>query len=80
MNNNPEDFKFEPFPGINTIWKAYNRTLGLKPNFDWLGTRTPDNQGNRPYQWKKWAEIDTIVQALRRGYVCLDLMEEIEGE
>ncbi len=61
-----------PAPGIDTLLKAFKRSVERYPNEPYLGTRDPNQEG-RPYIWKTWGEVDTLTTDLAYGKLSLPL-------
>jgi hypothetical protein len=64
-----------PYPGIDTIFKAFKRNVERIPNNDMLGTRAGDK-----YEWKTWAQVEERSRHISFGLKALDLAPEIEAE
>ena len=79
INKDQNDYKSQPEPGVDTIWKAFQTSLRQGPNKDFIGSRDPSTEG-RPYKWKTWRMVSDYVDRLAHGYVALNLMPETVGE
>ena len=79
MNKDQNTFLRTPYPEVTTIWNAFTRTAGRIPDLDFIGSRDPTQEG-APYVWKKWGQVETIVNELAAGFVKLNLMPETEDE
>ena len=55
-----------PDPDIDTLLKAFKRSVRRFPNNPFLGTRDESVEG-RPYKWRSWKEVDEITENLARG-------------
>lgn len=49
------------------------------PNNDWLASRDKSQEGS-PYVWKSFRQVEEIVDNLAKGYVALNLLDEVDGE
>lgn len=56
-----------PFPGVDTVWKAFQHSLQTHPDVAFIGSRDPAVEGH-PYKWKTWREVDAYVNELAAGY------------
>ena len=67
FNKDENDFKEIPYPGIDTIWKAFKNTVNRIPDEFFLGTRdyTVDKSG--PYVWKTWREVSIMADDYAKG-------------
>ena len=64
--NGTDDFTKVPFEGVDTLAKAFNRTVNKSGGNQFLGTRDPNQEG-RPYIWKTFKETDEISDNLVKG-------------
>lgn len=78
-NKDENDYKYQPAPGVETIWDAFMHSRGRLPDEGFLGSRDPSQDGS-PYVWKTWAQVETIVNQLAAGIAHLGLMPEVEEE
>ena len=79
--HNPDQntYKQEYHEGMDTIWKQFKMTSRKFPNNEWMASRDKSQEGS-PYVWKTFRQIEEIVDNLAKGYVALNLLEEIVGE
>lgn len=56
----------KPAEDVDTLYKAFKRSVTRFPNNNFLGTRD-EKQDGRPYVWKTWRECDTISTNLALG-------------
>ena len=66
---------FQPFAGVNTLYKAIMRNMEIMPNRDMIGTRVADR-----YEWITWRECLTLAEDFSHGVKALKLSPEIEAE
>ena len=66
---------FQPYPGVNTLYKAIMYNLDRMPNQDMLGTRLNDK-----YEWITWRECLTLAEDFSHGVKALKLSPEIGAE
>ena len=64
-----------PFPGIDTLYKAFKRNVQRIGNNDMLGTRV----GNE-YKWMTWNQVDDKCKHISFGINALDLAPDIHAE
>jgi len=75
-----KDLSSEPIPGINTIWKAFERSVKEFGNRPFLGTRrfiSKDRYGE--YLWKTYAQIYQEVRDFASAIISLDLCPQIQS-
>ena len=65
----------EPFPGVNTIFKAMQNNLLRFPDAPLLGTKVKGK-----YEWLTWTESMTIAEDFSAGMMKLDMVPEFEAE
>jgi long-chain acyl-CoA synthetase len=63
------------YDGVDTIVKAFNRTVERIPNNDLFGTRVGDK-----YEWLTFKETQDQVRALAHGLMALDLCPAVQNE
>jgi len=64
---------------MDTLWKQFKFTAKRFADRDWLGSRDKTQEGS-PYVWKTFGQVEKIVTNLAKGYVALNLLDELEGE
>jgi fructose-bisphosphate aldolase class 1 len=64
-----------PYPGIDTLLKAFKRQCNRIPDHEWLGTRTNDH-----YTWISFKQVQEYATKFAAGCMKLGLVPEIEGE
>jgi hypothetical protein len=62
----PEHFIDKPAEEIDTVLKAFKRSVSRFPDNNFLGTRDPTQEGS-PYVWKSWKQCDQITDNFARG-------------
>lgn len=79
--NNPDQNTFEEvyYEGCDSLLKLFRRTCRTLPNNEFLGTRDKKQEG-APYVWKTYRDVEQIADNLAKGYVALNLLDEVEGE
>jgi long-chain acyl-CoA synthetase len=55
--NGSDDFVRLPFEGVDTLLKAFKRTVNKSGGSQFLGTRDPNQEG-RPYVWRSFNDTD----------------------
>jgi long-subunit acyl-CoA synthetase (AMP-forming) len=70
-----DTLEVDPYPGVNTLFKAMERNLKRIPDHPWLGTRVGDL-----YEWMTWKESMDIAQNLSYGIMDLGLCPEVDAE
>ena len=62
-------------PEVDTILKAFIKTVEIKPDSEWLGTRVGD-----AYEWKTFKEVFDRAESLSLGFMEKNLCPVIEAE
>jgi hypothetical protein len=57
-----DELKCLPYPGIDTLLKAFNRNVKRIPHHEWLGTRV----GNE-YEWMTLKEVSDEAKLFAAG-------------
>jgi long-chain acyl-CoA synthetase len=65
--------------GVDTIAKAWRRTVGRIPDNHFLGTRDAATEG-KPYKWRTFAEVGKEVDILAKALNACELIPEVVGE
>ena len=52
-----------PADDVDTMLKAFKRSVRKFPNNNYLGTRDETQEG-RPYKWRTWREVDELTDQL----------------
>jgi len=74
---NADELNVEPYPGVNTIYKAVERRIN-KPNLKimpFMGTRI-----DKEYHWLNVSECHDIAKKFAAGAAHFDLNPEIDAE
>lgn len=79
-NKDENDFKWIPYEGVDTIWRAFKYQVTRIPNELFLGSRDYSQDESGPYVWKTWQEVDTLVENYARGMQKLNLLPVIDNE
>ena len=66
---------FEPFPGVNTLYKAMLRNIEIMPGADMIGSRIGDK-----YEWITWRECLTLAEDFGHGVKSMRLCGEVGAE
>ncbi len=66
-NKDENDFKVIPYPGIDTIWRAFKMQVQRIPDEPWLGSRNFKDDPAGPYEWKTWRKVDEMVEDCAKG-------------
>lgn len=76
-HDNPDldNLDFQPFPGVNTLYKAMKRNLETIPNEDMMGFRTGPT-----YEWNTWRELLSLAEDFSHGVKGLNLAPERTAE
>lgn len=74
-NADLDTLDFQPFPGVNTLYKGMMRNMERIPNHDMLGTRVGDT-----YEWNTWREVLSMAEDLSHGMMALELAPEVQAE
>ena len=64
-----------PFPGIDTLLKAFRRSVEKGPNNDFLGTRVEDH-----YEWMTYKEVYDMSEDFGFGMNALNLAPQVDAE
>jgi len=64
-----------PFPGVDTLLKAFERNCELTPNAEFLGTRTKDT-----YEWVTYKQVKKQAHNFAAGCVKLGLIPNVQAE
>ena len=64
-----------PFPGVDTLLKAFRRNVERIPNHDMMGT-----QVDGVYKWTSWAQAEERSKHISYGMRALDLAPDISAE
>lgn len=70
-----EDVETLPFKGVDTMLKAFRRTVQRIPNLEFMGTRDGDQ-----YKWITWKETAHTCEHFSYGLVALNLAPAVEAE
>ena len=70
-----DELKALPYPGIDTLYKAFYRRVNLFGNDPMMGWR----EGNA-YQWISFKEVAKIARTIAAGMMKLNLIPEVEAE
>jgi len=70
-----DELKDLPFPGVDTLLKAFQKNVKEMPEQELLGT----NNG-KSYDWLTFKQVDDIARDFAAGVMALDLAPEVEGE
>ena len=64
-----------PFPGVDTLYKAFKRNVQRIGNNQMLGTRVGD-----AYQWMTWKQVEDRARHISFGINALNLAPPIAAE
>ena len=64
-----------PYPGVDTMYKAFHRTVQLFPDGEAFGTRVENE-----YKWMTWKEAAEKAENLSYGIKAMNLAPEFEAE
>lgn len=62
----PDQLVEKPADDVDTMLKAFKRSVRRFPNNNYLGTRDETQEG-RPYKWRTWREVDELTDQLAQG-------------
>jgi len=75
LNTTMDELLVLPAPGVNTLYKAFQRNLEKMPTAGLLGSK-----GVTEYTWLSWKETDAIARDFAAGCMALNLVPEVEGD
>lgn len=64
---------------MDTLLKNFQLTSRKLPNNDFIGTRDQSQEG-APYVFKTFRQVEQITNNLAKGYMALNLLDEVDGE
>ena len=64
-----------PFEGVDTLLKAFRRTVGRIPKNNMLGTRS-----GKTFTWQTWEQVEDKAKHIGYGLEALNLAPEIQAE
>lgn len=66
MVEDPNQLLCKPSENVDTLVKAFKRSVERFPNNNYLGTRDEKQEG-RPYVWRSWKSCDDVSTKLSLG-------------
>ena len=70
-----DELNCQPYPGIDTVFKGFQRNLNIMPDAGVMGTRVGDK-----YEWVTWRELAHITEHLSYGIIDAGLCPEVAAE
>ena len=71
-----EKLEAEPYPGVNTVFKAMQHNLQRMPNQDLLGHKGKAGE----FEWMTWQQTMTTAENFSMGMKQLDLVKKLERD
>lgn len=79
QNSDLDTLLGEPYPGVDTLLKAFKYNVNRIPDHNYLGTKVEED-GEEKYEWKSLKEVSEDAENFSLGVKALGLCPEVEHE